>query len=57
MKLEFIDLESIGNEADWLRNFFTEILLGIKLTPSISMYCDCKMAITIANNKSFNGKN
>jgi hypothetical protein len=30
MESEFIVLESAGNEVDWLRNFLTEISLGIK---------------------------
>jgi hypothetical protein len=40
-----------------VEEFLTEIPLGIKPTPSISMYCDCQATITIAKNKSFNGKN
>ena len=57
MESEFIALELAENEADWLKNFLTEIPLGIKPTPSISMHCDCQAAIAIAKNKSFNGKN
>jgi hypothetical protein len=29
MESEFIALELVGNEADWLRNFLTEIPLGV----------------------------
>ena len=57
MELEFIALKLIGNEANWLMNFLTEISLEIKPTPSISMHCDYQMAIIIAKNKSFNDKN
>jgi hypothetical protein len=57
MESEFIALDLAGYEADWLRNFLIEIPLGIKPTPSISMHCDCQAAISIAKNKSFNGKN
>ena len=57
MESEFITLDLAGYEDDWLRNFLIEIPLGIKPTPFISMHCDCQMAISIAHNKSFNGKN
>ena len=57
MESEFIALDLARYEADWLRNFLIEIPLGIKPTPSISMHCDCQAAISIAKNKSFNGKN
>jgi hypothetical protein len=40
-----------------MRNFLTEIPLRVKPTHYISMYCDCQATITIAKNKSFNGKN
>ena len=57
MESEFIALELAGNEAEWLRNFLENILLGLKPTPSVSMHCDCQAAISIAKNKTFNGKN
>ena len=57
MESKFIALELTGSEAEWLKNFLAEIPLGIKPTPSVSMHCDCKSAITIAKNKTFNGKN
>ena len=40
-----------------VEEFLTEIPLGIKPTPSITMHCDCQATIAIAKNKSFNGKN
>ena len=54
---EFIALELAGSEAEWLRNLLDNIPFGIKSTPSVSMHCDCKSAIAVAKNKSFNGKN
>ena len=57
MESEFIALELAGNEAEWLRHFLANIPLGIKPTPSVSMHCDCQVAIAIAKNKTFNGKN
>ena len=56
MESEFITLESAGKEVEWLRNFMSGIPLGMQLTPSVSMHCDCQAVISIAKNKSFNGK-
>lgn len=57
MESEFVPLELAGNEAGWLRNLLADIPLGMKPTPYVSMHCDCQAAITIAKNKTFNGKN
>ena len=57
MESEFISLESVGKEAEWLRNFLSRIPLGMRPTPSVFMHCDCQAAISIAKNKTFNGKN
>ena len=50
-------LESAGKEAEWLRNFLSRIHLGMQLIPSVAMHCDCQAAISIAKNKTLNGKN
>ncbi|MGV7479271.1 Ty1/Copia family ribonuclease HI, partial [Mycobacterium kansasii] len=57
MELEFIVLELAGNMVEWLRNFLANISLGIKLTHSVSLHCDCQAAITITKNRIYNGKN
>ena len=57
MESEFIALESAGKEAKRLRNFLSVIPLGMQLTPLVSMHYDCQAAISIAKNKTFNGKN
>jgi hypothetical protein len=57
MESEFVALELAGSEAEWLRNFLANIPLGMKPTPSVSMHCDNQSAISIAKNKTFNGKN
>ncbi|KAG8652080.1 hypothetical protein MANES_06G052901v8 [Manihot esculenta] len=57
MESEFIALELAGTETEWLRNFLANISLGIKPTSSVSTRCDCQLAIAIAKNKTFNGKN
>ena len=51
MESEFIALELVGSEAEWLRNLLANIPLGIKPTPSVSMHYDCKSAIVVAKNK------
>ena len=33
------------------------IPLGMQSTPLVSMHCDCQVAISIAKNKTLNGKN
>ena len=40
-----------------MKNFLANILLEMKLTPSISMYYDSQSVIVVAKNKTFNGKN
>jgi len=57
LEFEFVALEMAGSEAEWLKNFLANIPLGMKPTPSVSMYCDCQSAIAITKNKSYNGKN
>ena len=57
MESEVITLESTGKEAEWLRNFLSGIPLGMQPTPLVFMHCDCQVAISIPNNKTFNGKN
>jgi len=57
MESEFVSLEMVGSEAEWLKNFLANIALGMKPTPSVLMHCDCQSAIAIAKNKSYNGKN
>ena len=57
MKLEFVVLEMTSSEAKWLKNFLTNIPLGMKLTPSISMHCDSQLVIAVTKNKTLNGKN
>ena len=57
MKSKFRALESDGKEDEWLNNFLSGIPLRMKSTPLVSMHCDCKAAISIAKNKTFNWKN
>jgi len=57
MKSEFFVLEMAGSEAEWLKKFSANILLGMKPTPSVSIHCDCQLATAIAKNKTYNRKN
>jgi len=57
MKSEFFVLEMAGSEAEWLKKFLANILLGMKPTPSVSIHCDCQSVTAIAKNKTYNRKN
>jgi len=57
MEFEFVALEMVGSEAEWLKNLLANISLGMKPTPFVSMHCDCQSTIAIAKNKTYNGKN
>ena len=57
MESEFIAFESAVKEAKWLRNFLSRIPLGMQVTPSVPMHCDFQAVISIAKNKTLNGKN
>ena len=41
MESEFIALESAGKEVGWLKNFLLGMPLGMQLTFSVFMHCDC----------------
>ena len=38
MESEFVALEMAGSEAEWLKNFLVNILLGMKPIPYVSMH-------------------
>ena len=57
MESEFVALEMVGSEAEWLKNFLANIPLRMKPTPSVSIHCDYQSTIAIAKNKTYNGKN
>ncbi|KAA3481078.1 Retrovirus-related Pol polyprotein from transposon TNT 1-94 [Gossypium australe] len=45
---DFIALDLAGQEAEWLRNLLTEILLWEKQKPLVSLLCDLQAAICVA---------
>ena len=57
MKAEFIALEKVIFEAEWLKNLFSYIPLWTKPTQYVSMHCDSQPAIAKAKSKMLNGKN
>ena len=56
MESEFVALEKVGIEAEWLRNLLANISKWDKPLPSISLRCDSQAAIACARNKIYNGK-
>lgn len=56
IKSEFIALDKVGEEVEWLRNFLMDVLLWSKPIPTISIYCVSQVAISRAQNSSYNGK-
>lgn len=57
MESEFVALELVGNEVEWLKNFLAYIPLVMKPTLLVLMHCENQSARAIAKNKTFNGKN
>jgi len=56
MESEFVALEMAGSEAEWLKNFLANILLGMN-NPICINTLDCQSVIAITKNKTCNGKN
>jgi len=57
MESKFVALEMTGTEIECLKNFLSNIPLGMKPISSVSMHCDCQLTIVIARSKTYNGKN
>ena len=45
MELEFITLDKVGEEAEWLRHILEDMPIWMKPVPSICIHCDNKSAI------------
>ena len=45
MECEFITLDKVGEEAEWLRQFLEDIPIWPKPVPTICIYCDSQSAI------------
>lgn len=53
---ELIALEKACTEAKWLRNFLANLPINSHPLTSISIHCDCQVAIATTKNKIYNGK-
>ena len=56
MEYEFIALELVSQEAEWLRSLMTNIPIWGKPTPPMSLHCNSQVVIGVANNSVYNGK-
>ena len=56
MESEFIVLDKVGEEAEWLRHFLEDIPMWPKPVPAICIHCDSKSAIGRAQSNMYNGK-
>ena len=45
MELEFVALEKAGTEAEWLRNFLSDVSIWNKPVPSVSLHYDSQVTI------------
>ena len=53
---EFIALDKVGEEVEWLRHFLEDMPMWIKLMPPICIHYDSKSAIGRAQSHMYNGK-
>ena len=56
MEYEFIALDKVREEAEWLRQFLEDIPIWPKPVLAICIHCDSKSAIGRAQNDMYNGK-
>ncbi|KAL0328125.1 UNVERIFIED_CONTAM: Retrovirus-related Pol polyprotein from transposon TNT 1-94 [Sesamum calycinum] len=56
MESEFIALDKVGEEAEWLRNFLKDIPCWKKPVPEIMVNCDSQSAIGSAQSSMYNCK-
>ena len=56
MESEFIALELVRQEADWLRNLLADVPVWGQQAVPVSLHCDSQAAICVAKNNAYNGK-
>ncbi|KAK8557125.1 hypothetical protein V6N13_035229 [Hibiscus sabdariffa] len=56
MESDFVALDKIGEEAEWLRQFLEDIPEWPKPVPTVCIYCDNQATIARAQNCMYNGK-
>jgi len=56
MESEFIALELVGQEAEWLKGLLADVPLWGKQATPISLHCDSQVAIRVGHNSAYDGK-
>ena len=56
MKVEFVVLEKIAKEVEWLKSFLEGIPYWPKPVAVICIHCDSMTALTRAKKQMYNGK-
>ena len=56
MESEFIALDLVGQEVEWLRSLMVDIPLWGRPSPPISIHCDSQVAIGVSKSSVYNGK-
>ena len=56
MESEFIALDKVGEEAEWLRHFLEDIPIWPQPVPAICIHCDSQSTIGRAQSHIYNGK-
>ena len=56
MESEFIALDKVGEEVEWLRHFLEDIPMWPKPVPTICIHCDTQSAIGRAQSHMYNCK-
>ncbi|KAF3644948.1 ER auxin binding protein 1 precursor [Capsicum annuum] len=56
MESEFIALDKVGEEAEWIQNFFKDILYWPKLLAPVCIHCDSQATLDKAGSMMYNGK-
>ena len=56
MEYEFVVLDKVGEEAEWLRNFLEDIPEWPRLVPTICIHCDNQATIGRAQSVLYNDK-
>ena len=56
MESEFIALDKVGEEIEWLRHFLEDMPMWMKPMPFICIHCDSKSAIGKTQSHMYNDK-
>lgn len=56
MEFEFIALNKVGEDVEWIRKFFEDISCQLNFVHTIGIHCDDQLAIERAQNSVYNSK-